>query len=89
VNGPVLDPARQVVLCRNRVDVAGEDDERMAVTTGCRREQHVVAREQRFERQLVADVGHGLRLRAAHRRDAHKRECALGQAVAVFLLGHG
>ena len=69
----VLEPAGDVALCRNRVEVPREEDERLA---GARRgvEERVVAAVHEWKWHGRGHVGVDLRLVPAHRRDVDERE---------------
>ena len=84
----VLQPARQVALCRHRVDVAREDDELTALARRRHREQHFPVVPDVLEPQLPAHVRHRSRLVAAHRRDVDEREGPLGEPVRCAFVAH-
>ena len=76
----VLDPAREVALRGNRVEVAGEEHERPPSPLG-REQQRLVGRVGERKRHRVGHVGEQHRFTAALGRDVHEVERALRQSV--------
>src|SRR5437763_188835 len=79
---------RKVVLRGNGVEMAGEQDEGPPRMPLGGREQEILGRPDRRQRQLSAHVGHRFGFRSANRGDVDERQRALGQPPIWLRVGH-